>query len=232
MAQFVRLVVRSLVTAAPAGYWQGGRAVSPSKPKLSARRTAVILTGIALITVLPFVVMGELPGEAWLSGREGSLGVGALGAGLLAADIFLPIPSTVVGSLLGLRLGLWWGALWAWLGLVVGSVLGYGAGRLALEKAGMELPAWHTGLVLFVTRPVPILAEVVAIAAGAGHVPFSTFVIASVAGNAVFAFVLAASGAALMSESWAGVGLAVPMALPVLGFLVLRRLRKREQARD
>jgi uncharacterized membrane protein YdjX (TVP38/TMEM64 family) len=195
--------------------------------KRSPLRTALILTLIVLVPIIPFAILGELPGESWLDEQQGSLAIGSLGAGLLAADVFLPIPSTVVGSLLGLRLGFVLGALWAWSGLFTGNLLGYLAGRLALRKAGLELPAWHTGLALFVTRPIPILAEAVAIAAGAGRVPIATFVVASLTGNAVFAIVLAASGTALVSEHWAGIGLAAPMALPALGWWLLRVMRKR-----
>jgi uncharacterized membrane protein YdjX (TVP38/TMEM64 family) len=202
--------------------------VSVSNPKeqgASKLRTLVTLVAVVMLPVIPFLVIGELPGDEWLDKQEGRFGVGVVGAALLAADVFLPIPSTVVGTLLGAQLGFWEGSFWAWLGLVAGNLLGYVAGRAALRQVGMELPAWQTGLALFVSRPIPILAEAVAIAAGAGGVPLRTFAWASVAGNAIFAMALGGSGAALLSAHWVGAGLVLPMALPVLGYVLIRYLK-------
>ncbi len=191
---------------------------------------ALWLLALVLVPIVPFVILGELPGQRWLEQQDSDFAIGVVGSALLASDVFLPIPSTVVGSLLGLRLGFVLGALWGWLGLFAGNLLGYAAGRLALRAAGIELPAWNTSALLFVTRPIPILAEAVAMAAGAGQVPFASFALAAALGNAVFALVLAASGAALLSDDWAGVGLAAPMALPVVGWWLLRRWRHEHDA--
>ncbi len=199
------------------------------RQRASTLRTVLTLVAVVLLPVIPFVVVGELPGDEWLEQQEGRFSLGVVGAALLAADVFLPIPSTVVGTVLGARLGFVQGSLWAWFGLVAGNLLGYGAGRAALKQVGMELPSWQTALALFVSRPIPILAEAVAIAAGAGGVPLWTFAWASVAGNAVFAVVLGGSGAALLSKDWAGVGLVLPMALPVLGYVLIRYLRMRNK---
>lgn len=190
-----------------------------------AKRLVLLIAATLAVPIVPFVVVGELPGERWLSGDLTELELGALGAGLLAADAFLPIPSTVVGTLLGYRLGLGAGFAWSWLGLVAGSLVGYGAGRWALRRAGVDLPTERTATLLFLTRPVPVLAEAVAIAAGAGGVPMRSFAWATVTGNAVYAAALAGSGAAWLSDTWVGVGLVAPMGLPVLGWWLIRRWR-------
>jgi len=179
------------------------------------------------VPILPFLILGELPGQEWLSGARHPLQIGLIGAGLLAVDVVLPVPSTLVGSALGARLGLLPGLLWCWTGLLAGNLAGYALGALAARRASVELPEVATGLVLLVTRPVPILAEAVAIAAGAGRVSLRVFLCAALLGNGVLALALAASGVALLSEDWAGVGLAIPLGLPVLGWLGMRRLRRR-----
>ena len=196
-------------------------------PDRSSRAALGVTIGLALaVPILPFLVWGELPGADWLARQpSGSLAFGALGALLLAADVLLPIPSTLVGTAIGRELGVVVGASFAFVGLFVGNLVGYGAGYGALSRSNLRLPASASIAALIVTRPLPILAEAVAIAAGAGRVPFRRFALAAALGNAVFAIALAASGAALLSEDWVGPALAIPLALPVLGGLALRRLR-------
>jgi membrane protein DedA with SNARE-associated domain len=188
-------------------------------PRPSGPAVRAILIAL-LIPILPFVAVGELPGERWLSGADRSATLfGALGGGLLAVDVLLPVPSTIVGSLLGARLGFLSGWLWGWGGLVAGNQLGYWAGRMLLSSPGFRLPGPPTGPLVFATRPVPVLAEAVAIAAGAGRMPALSFLATSVLGNAVFAAAMAGNGAALLPERWAGPGLVLPMLLPVVAWV-------------
>jgi len=101
------------------------------------RQLVVIITAL-LIPILPFVIIGELPGERWLSAvDDNALLFGLTGSGLLALDIFLPIPSSILGTILGARLGFWPGTLCTWTGLVAGNLLGFG---VALALALHDLP--------------------------------------------------------------------------------------------
>jgi threonine/homoserine/homoserine lactone efflux protein len=80
--------------------------------------------------------------------------------------------------------------------------------------------------VLFASRPAPVLAEAAVIAAGVGRVPFGRVVFATGLGNAIYAALLAGSGAAWLPEDWLGPGLLVPFGLPVLAWLSWRWMRK------
>ncbi len=178
-----------------------------------------------LVPIVPFLVVGELPGQRWLMATEGhTLAFGATGAGFLAADLLLPIPSSVVGTLLGSRLGAGLGFLWAFAGLTAAALLGYAAGRLVPERFAPRLPTRPTAMLLFLSRPVPVFAEAMALSAGAARTPFSTYVASSTAGNALYAAAMALSGAHWLPGDWAGPGLVVPMLLPVASYLVWRRL--------
>jgi membrane protein DedA with SNARE-associated domain len=73
---------------------------------------------------------------------------------------------------------------------------------------------------------VPVLAEVVAIAAGAARVSWPQFLIACGAGNAIYAGALALNGAALVPEAPLGPGLVLPMLLPAVAWLIWRALRR------
>jgi uncharacterized membrane protein YdjX (TVP38/TMEM64 family) len=192
--------------------------------KFSIGRPLAVLLAAALVPILPFVIIGELPGERWLEGSSaGGFQFGALGALLLALDVLLPIPSSIVGAILGGRLGFLHGFAWVWIGLCTGQLAGYALGRLLPSRWASELPAAPTLALVFCSRPVPVLAEAVAIAAGVERLPFASFALAGAAGNAVYAAAMAGDGAALLPQGILGPGLILPMLLPVIAFLAWRR---------
>ena len=200
-----------------------------------------VLLVAALVPLVPFAVIGELPGERWLQAAGATaLGFGATGAGLLALDVLLPIPSSIIGALLGGRLGWLVGFAWAFAGLCAGHALGYGLGRIVPARwARQSAAASTTGTpspdridaptlaVVFLSRPVPVLAEAVAITAGAARMPLAHFAASAALGNAVYAGALAGNGAALLPQGLAGPGLILPMALPVVAYAVWRALARK-----
>lgn len=191
-------------------------------------RLAILIAITLLIPIIPFAIVGELPGEQWLSATDNNaLLFGLTGSVLLAADVLLPIPSSIVGTLLGARLGFIPGWACAWLGLAIGNLAGYVTGRIFLARLAPNLPQTPTTLVLFVSRPVPVLAEAVTFAAGAGQMPLRPFFGISAAGSGLYALALAGNGAALLPDALLGPGLVIPMALPVGGWLVWRWLARR-----
>lgn len=202
---------------------------SETAPKArNGRRLALLIVLVLAIPIVPFAVIGELPGETWLDASGGNAFLfGLTGGGLLAADVLAPVPSTIVGTLLGARLGLVPGWLWGWGGLVVGNLVGYGLGRVALSRLVRDLPEAPTIAILVLSRPVPVLAEAMTFAAGAGRMSPAAFLLATVPANGLFAGALAANGAALLPDAWAGPGLILPLALPVVAWLAWRRFGRR-----
>jgi uncharacterized membrane protein YdjX (TVP38/TMEM64 family) len=195
----------------------------------SARVFAVLLCALA-IPIVPFLVVGELPGERWLSAHDDdAVRFAMVGAGLLACDVLLPIPSSIVGALLGARLGVGGGFAAGLVGLCLGNVVGYWLGRWVPERFAVELPHTPSAVVLFLSRPVPVLAEAAVIAAGVGRVPFARVLMAAGLGNVVYAALLVGSGAMWLPEDWLGPGLVVPFGLPVLAWLAWRWLRQRSE---
>jgi uncharacterized membrane protein YdjX (TVP38/TMEM64 family) len=193
-----------------------------------ALRSLVIITAALCVPLVPFFIIGEIPGDRWLSAQDDGAGAFALaGAGLLAADAVLPIPSSIVGTMLGARLGFMPGFAAAFLGLMTGQVIAYAASRYVLRHKRQALPTAPTLAVLFLSRPVPVLAEAVAFAAGAARVSWPQFLLACGVGNVVYAGALALNGAELIPvEPW-GVGLVLPMLLPVTAWFAWRALRHR-----
>lgn len=187
-------------------------------------RIVTILFVALLIPILPFVLIGELPGEKWLeSTSENAVLFFFAGTLLLSADTLLPVPSSIMGTLLGARLGLFPGALATWLGLMTGNCIGYALGRLLPERLSAEIPESPGALALFFSRSIPVLAEAITFAAGAGRIRFSVFFWAVSFGNAAYALILAASGSLLLPEEVWGWGLVIPFSLPVIGWVVWRK---------
>ncbi|MEZ5559647.1 MAG: hypothetical protein R3E86_14025 [Pseudomonadales bacterium] len=161
-------------------------------------KTLLVITLALLMPIVPFAIIGELPGERWLSASDDSATLFALtGGGLLLADVLLPVPSSIVISLLGGRLGFVAGWATAWIGLTLGNLLGYWVGRLWPARMAPDVAEQPTLLILILSRPVPILAEAAAIGAGATRANFAHVAGACAAGNAVYTGILTATGASL-----------------------------------
>jgi membrane protein YqaA with SNARE-associated domain len=190
----------------------------------TAVRLTVIIIIAVLIPLIPFLVVGELPGERWLSKSDDNAVLFAtLGSSLLALDIVLPIPSSIVGTALGARLGFLVGTVCCWVGLMAGNLLGYGFGHLVPRRFATLLPSKPTGVVLFLSRPVPVFAEAAAMTAGANRLPMRLFFVSCALGNAVYSVALCANAVLWLPGDWKGPGLVLPMFLPVLAWLAWRR---------
>lgn len=222
------------------------RTAGPSHSRRSVvRRRAAKLAALTLvlvtIVVVPFVLFGEpldrLAREVMAS--PASAPVAALtGSLLLAADVVLPVPSTVVISVLGGLLGALSGTLVAAAGLTLGCVLGYGLGRrlghdFAERTIGREDFAYLSDrlerygvLLLALCRPVPVLAEASVIAAGVAGLAARPVLVVTTLANVGFAAIYAALGAA--ADTGAGLIAAVvaSLGLPLCALIVAKGLRR------
>jgi uncharacterized membrane protein YdjX (TVP38/TMEM64 family) len=127
-------------------------------------------------------------------------------AALLASDVVLPIPSSIVSTAAGVLLGFWRGAIVVWVGMMgaclIGYALGVRASRLARNFVGPQGLARAERLVerygdwaIVLCRPVPVLAEASVIFAGLMRAPFQRFLWLTVASNLGIAVGYAAFGA-------------------------------------
>ena len=190
-------------------------------------RALGVLAASVIVMSVPFAIVGELPGERWLSAHDAhATAFAGMGALLLALDVVLPIPSSLIGVMLGGRLGLAPGFVCCLSGLVMGHYAGYWLGRLAPERWAARIPSAPSWLGVFLSRSVPVLAEALAVAAGATRMPFRQFALAALLGNAIYAAVLAATGAALLPGGWYLTALILPMLLVVITGWLSRRVSR------
>ena len=174
---------------------------------------------IALIAIVAGFVIGSkllienalgINLEPWA--RSWMAGAGSAGAatvvGLLAADVFIPIPSSVIMILSGAAFGVWWGSLLAFVGSIAGEWLGFELARRfgsawasrfigdAREVERMNaMLARHGAAAVAVTRPLPVVMETMSLVAGVSTMKRRTFLLASVVGTAPIVVVYAYAGA-------------------------------------
>jgi uncharacterized membrane protein YdjX (TVP38/TMEM64 family) len=167
--------------------------------------------------------------------RRGSLLAALLGVSLLIADVLLPVPSSLVMVAHGALFGVWVGTLLSLIGSMGAALFGFAIGRrggrlleravTAEERARADalLARWGT-LAVIVTRPVPLLAETVAIMAGASRLGWGRMALASLAGSLPPALLYALTGAAVADFSSATLMFALVMLMAGLFWLIGRRL--------
>jgi uncharacterized membrane protein YdjX (TVP38/TMEM64 family) len=172
--------------------------------------------------------------SAWLD-RGGPLAA-AVGVGLLVADVFLPVPSSVVMIAHGALFGPVLGTALSLAGSVGAAALGFFVGRRnarllerlvsPAEKARAdELLRRHGTLAIVLTRPVPMLAETTAILAGASPLGWGKMLGATVAGSLPPALLYALTGATSRSFGSGALMFAVVLAVTGVVWLLGRRVR-------
>lgn len=162
---------------------------------------------------------------------------GVLG-GLLAADIVLPVPSSIVNTAAGSLLGFWGGAGAAWAGLMVSTGVGYflgkGASATALHRLvgsrasrGEAVLGGDGAWTLVVCRAVPVLAEASVILAGFRRMPLRRFLVTCALSNLGIAAAYSAIGAYAVGLGSFLFAFAGAIGVPALGMLLTRSLRPR-----
>jgi uncharacterized membrane protein YdjX (TVP38/TMEM64 family) len=170
----------------------------------------VVLIGLVLIPFFLFeqqfndfaARMTQSGTAAWLAGISIF--------GLLALDVILPVPSSIVSTAAGVLLGFWVGAAVVWAGMMVACLFGYALGARAagvarrfvgedgLRRAEALMTRYGDDTIVM-CRPVPVLAEASVIFAGLVGAPFARFLILTALSNLGVAIGYAAFGAFSMS---------------------------------
>lgn len=158
---------------------------------------------------------------------------------LLALDVVLPVPSSMVALLAVAMLGAVGGYLVIFVGLCLGAGLGYAlgagyfrllSGRLGLHQRQPGQLAYKLGtLSLICLRGVPVLAETSVVAAGMQRYPLPAFVLVTTLANAGLALAYSAIGIYLVEQNALLVTLLASMVLPglfIAGYSLFKTLRK------
>ena len=174
----------------------------------------------------------------WLHG-SGLWGAAAIGVLLLVADVFLPLPASLIMVAHGALFGVVGGTLLSLFGGVAASAVGFAVGRWGSaslhrfvpederRRADALLKRWGD-LGVVVTRPIPILAESVAILAGTSPLSWRRFLLASAGGILPAALLYALTGATAANLDNAFLMFSLVMLVAALVWFGGRRLRNED----
>jgi uncharacterized membrane protein YdjX (TVP38/TMEM64 family) len=196
----------------------------------------VVLIVLALAApILPFLILGEgfeQQLEQYLDNTLPPGRVATLTIGLLAVDVLLPVPSSVVSTFAAARLGFLWGLAASWTGMTLGAMGGFGLARTCgrwavkqLSKSGQldridGMSRRFGPLVLVVCRPIPLLAEASVLLLGTTDLSWRRFLIPLALSNLGVAAVYAVLG----DLAPLPVAIAASVAIPLLLTLISRRI--------
>lgn len=180
-------------------------------------RYALVVLSLILFFLAAFLVATALDvplftGTEWIQEHAWVSAVTILN-GLLIGDVLLPIPSSLLmvanGALLGTLLGslativstLLGGALAFWLGRRGAPWLMERISAVERERADRFFQRWGAMAVLL-SRPVPIIAETIAILAGTTAMSWGRFLTSVLLGNLPPAILYAFAGASAKNASY------------------------------
>ena len=207
-------------------------------------RTLPLMCVVLLVPVIPFVIFG-----AWFEERLTEITHNPLSAtltatlviGVLATDIFLPVPSSVVTTMSGWQLGWWQGTLASWTGMTLGAVIGFAMARrwghrfarwfssdTDLERM-QEVSGQYGPLVLVLTRAVPVFAEATVLISGIHRLSWRRFLPAIMLSNLGVSLAYSAFGNYAQQHQWLPLALSVSVAVPVLVAAVAQRFLPRTE---
>ncbi|MDE0102215.1 MAG: VTT domain-containing protein [Bryobacterales bacterium] len=185
---------------------------APSRRSLSGPvlRWGLATLLLAAAVLVPFWLLDEplatATGELLMPGSSWAV-TASLVVLLLAADVLLPVPSSLVLTASGLLLGMLPGLAAGWVGLQCGALVGYALGRFAGSRIAVRLVgadeldrasrAWRRwgDAALVAARAVPVLAESTVVLAGVAGMPPARFALLAGCSNAGIAAVYAGVGA-------------------------------------
>ncbi|RMG18218.1 MAG: DedA family protein [Bacteroidetes bacterium] len=167
---------------------------------------------LMVLVIVPFLIWGDTlnamfeqeKAVAWMQAYGAYAWLA--GMALLIADLFLPIPGTVVMAALGFIYGPWLGGLLSAAGAFLSGLLAYLLTRLMGERGarwllgdkdferGRQLFATAGGWVVAISRWLPVFPEVVACMAGISRMPAPTFLLAMACGTLPLGFTFAYIG--------------------------------------
>ena len=194
-------------------------------------RPLLLLTIVLAAPIVPFLLFGdalESRIEQWCAQERSAGWTAAAVFSVLAVDVFLPVPSSVVSTMGGWRLGVLAGSLTSWMGMNAGAVFGFWLARVGGRPIAsyfsspedldqMSRISEQTGpSILVLARPVPVLAEASVLWMGVCRMSWGRFLAPVVTSNLGIAVAYSAFGDLAKDHLWLPLALALSLGFPVL----------------
>ena len=207
----------------------------------------IVTVAILSLIIVPFITFGA-DFERWAADSiqrafDLPLIVALFVAGLLTADVLLPVPSSVISTASGTFLGLPLGAVASAVGMTLGCVLGFVVGRTTglaatsrfvgpreLQRLSAAAER-HGDWVLVSARAVPVLAEASTVFAGMSGISFRRFLSLVTLSNFGISLVYSAVGSYAVDVSSFLLAVAAAVMLPALAAALFRTLSRVRRSR-
>lgn len=203
------------------------------------KRYVLVATGIATVVLISFLVV-EGMGISLLTDpsgdiRSGGLAAALLGGGLLLADVFIPIPSSVIMIAHGAAFGVLGGFLLSLAASVGGAMIGWWVGRAGSgwmdrivtpdEKRQANAFIRRYGMMaIIISRLLPIVAETVAVMSGTTNLGWRRVLVATTLGSIPPALIYAIAGSVATDFASGALVAAAVFVLAGMAWMVGRRL--------
>ncbi len=202
-----------------------------------AIRAALFLTALFAIPIVPFLWLGESFEAGLLKSLHEPSSPGVVAGwviGLLASDMFLPVPSSAVITYSGGVLGVLAGTAVSWVGLSIGALGGFGLARAFGETIARRFSESediermnrftqrHGATAIVLTRALPILAEACVLMLGAGRLSWRQFLLPMLVSNLLLSLTYAACGAFFQGSNSFPIAIVASGAVPLIVALVIR----------
>jgi uncharacterized membrane protein YdjX (TVP38/TMEM64 family) len=199
--------------------------------------------GVAVLLLMMFFAasaLGLAIDDTEAMGTGGVLAA-VTGVVLLIADALLPVPSSLVMLANGKLFGVATGTMLSLVGSIGSALAAFAIGRAGTngirrlvlpdehDRASAMLERWGAAAVAL-TRPVPILAETVAILAGSSRLTWMQTTVAATVGSLMPSLVYAWAGAHARSANHTAIVLGVLAVTAVLWWVGSRRAHKARPA--
>lgn len=199
---------------------------------------AIVIVLMMLVPIVPFVIFQdrlEPPIESWLHSTHAPVAIALAVVALLAVDLLLPIPSSLISTYAGAQLGVIAATGASWLGMSLGAGIGFALacwlGRPAAQRFSsaqdlahmQQLAARYGPAILIVTRALPVLAEASVLALGVMGLGWRRFFPPVLLSNLGIALAYALFGAWARQQQAVAAALVASVALPLAATLIARR---------
>jgi len=202
---------------------------------------------IAVLVLITFLLAEQLeirilvdPSE-WM--QRNQIYAIVIGGGLLVADVFLPVPSSIVMMTLGAVLGIAGGFCVSFSSSVMGSLVGWYLGRNCEkwvmrnvsdgERRKASLLFERFGITaIVISRMLPILSETMSIMSGVSGMSWRRMLVASAMGSIPPALIYAIAGAAASDFAAGSMIAAIVFVIAGVSWWISRKLGESSRAVD
>ena len=193
------------------------------------RRSLIVSVVLLSLIIVPFVLWESdllALSQQWLEDADNQSMLAGIIVALLALDVILPTPSSLVSIAAGIQFHAETATTIVFIGMSLGCVMGYLLGRIVPVNWAFPDPdeiarvqklyRRYGALSLMLARAVPVIAEASVIHAGIARVPFVVVLAYTLPANLAIGVLYAGAGQWLLANPIIGAGIGIAL-LMVIG---------------